>query len=218
MRRSWVWAILLVASAISFTSAPQHGFQFQCVNDACRASAATSLPGIIVSVALASFILFYRQMTAVVREGQTVKILRRIGAFLSDFTRVRLIAAPLTTLPLLAIEAAHTGAFAWSFDRAFTRDSDVVAIVGVFVMFVALAGYFFGHGKVERQTVGQYLLGYKVRPTETAQASFAQNTFFAIVGLCAWPVSIWLAARDPRKTFWWNRVSNLEAVAVTYPR
>lgn len=95
--------------------------------------------------------------------GFVVGVWRRLGAFFIDFVLVLIVISPIAALPLLIAEASYTGAFEWSFLRKFARPSDGFFVLpAVFASFTALYFYFFLHPLKDKQTVGAYILDFKV--------------------------------------------------------
>lgn len=80
---------------------------------------------------------------------------RRFAAFFVDFYVALGATAPFLALIPLAVEAARTGTFAWSFERRYTVDSDwYLGIPLVLVAMAILALYFAWPVATNRQTIG----------------------------------------------------------------
>ena len=110
------------------------------------------------------------------------------------------IVAPIGALPTLIAEYHFTGTFQWAFEREFERPPDTILILPVALgIFVAMFFYFYLHPKRNRQTLGQYVLGYRViAARQPLGASYGVRALLSFVGLCAWPISVILALRDER--------------------
>ncbi|MES1156859.1 MAG: RDD family protein [Alphaproteobacteria bacterium] len=208
MRRIWVFAALAAILIVNFGASPHEGFNSTCVNDQCYMSASSSLVSLIASAILAVFTVFYPQKAGESERTEPVKIKERFAAFLIDFFIVISAGGPVATLPILLTEAKAVGRFQWSFERDFSRPTDyVLAVPGVFFMFGLLFVYFYVHLLIGRQTVGQYLLGYRVEgapSVEGKKPAWGLSVLLGYVGLCVWPISVYLAAKREDKAFWWN--------------
>lgn len=216
MGKLLVATVVAALLALEFTGAPQQGVSNTCVHDVCAMRASTSMLSIIGGLALLAFVWAYPQRSGGPDNAKPVTILQRLGAFYVDFLVVVASVGPLVTLPALLVEAHHTGSFQWGFERTFLRDTDLIATLpSVAFMFLALFSYFYGHAVMRRQTVGQYLLGYRVEGTnDTGAPSFAVNVILSFIGLCMWPVSTFMAQRRTDKAFWWNLATHTRAVRV----
>jgi len=161
--------------------------------------------------------VFYRQSASTVDSSKVVGVWRRFGAFFLDFALVLLIVSPVAALPLLVAEASYTNTFHWSFHRHFARPTDVMYLMpSIGAALLALFFYFYQHALVGRQTIGQYVLAYKV--TKSAGAARAPNWALRVIlsfcGLCMWPISVVLALLNPQKNFWWDSVTGSSVVRV----
>ncbi|MAW80433.1 MAG: hypothetical protein CMI63_09355 [Parvularcula sp.] len=211
--------VLIVVLVIMFLSGQGTGgtvgVESVCENGKCLVRAASSTLSTILSPVLVLFVIFYPQARDELDETKFVKIWQRFLAFILDFMVVLLALTPILALPILLIEGRMTGSFEWSFSREFARDTDALAILpGILLAFVALFLYFYLHAKAGKATLGQYVLGYKV--TGLADASRKPNyfarTMLSFVGMSMWPISWFLAAKNPDRKFWWDDASNSRAV------
>jgi hypothetical protein len=186
------------------------------VNTDCVVAASSSALSVVVSVGLALFLLFLPQQRYVPDPTKVVGVWRRFGAFFLDFAFVLLIASPLAALPILLAEASHSGTFVWSFQRVFSRPTDSAYLLpGVFAVFVALFLYFYLHPRVQRPTIGQVVLGYRVEPADgNSTPRYGIRVVMSFIGLCAWPVSVILALRRADKAFWWDGATATGVVRV----
>jgi hypothetical protein len=118
-------------------------------------------------------------------------------------------------MPLLIAEGHFTREFHWAFERRFTRPTDGVFLLpGAFSGFLLLLVYFYWHPRAGRQTVGQYVLSYRVLAAEAAKPKYGLRALLAFIGLCIWPVSLVLALLTPGKVFWWDKATNSRVVRV----
>lgn len=111
---------------------------------------------------------------------------------------------------MLVAEGHFTGQFQWSFTREFTRPTDTMIVLPVALgCFLALFVYFYMHARIGRQTLGQYVLGYRVTASSAdVQPAYGQRVVLSFVGLCIWPISVIMAVRKPSKDFWWDSATN----------
>lgn len=217
MSRTWVFCALVAIFVAMFSTAPHQGFNSTCINDQCYMSASASLPALIASVVLVAFVTFYPQEVGTPMHVEPIKIWEGFAAFFIDFLVVLSATSPIATLPILLAEADATGSFQWSFERDFSRPTDAsLAFPGVLAMFAVLFAYFYIHPAIGRQTVGQFLLGFRVEgvPGVGKRPAFALNVLLGYIGLCAWPISLYLAANRRDKAFWWNLRTRTRVVRV----
>lgn len=217
MSRTLVFCALVAILVASFAADPLQGFNSTCVNDRCFVYASTSPMGLISSGALIAFVTLYRQKAGAPMHLDPIKIWERSAAFFIDFFVVGSATSPIATLPILLTEADATGHFRWSFERDFSRAADSTLLVpAVLSMFAALFAYFYIHALIGRRTVGQYLFGFRVEgvPRTGKKPAFGLNLLLGYIGLCAWPVSVYLAAKRQDKAFWWNLRTRTQLVRV----
>lgn len=191
----------------------------ECVNHDCVVSAAASPASIVGALILLVFVSFYRQ-APFEKSPIAVGVWRRFGAFFLDYALTLFILSPVYTLPILIGEASHVGNFSWSFEREFSRPSDTAFLLpGIFATFVGILFYFYIHLRMSRQTVGQYVFGYRIvdGSLKNGSPAYVKRVLLAPIGLCAWPVSVIFALRNPTKAFWWDIVSNTFAVKKYMP-
>ncbi len=191
------------------------GFSYHCINNACIVSASSSLFGILFGITFAIFALLFKQQNTL-KSPETVGVWRRFGAFIIDYGAVLMVLSPITSLPVLVIEAIHTGKFQWVFYRDYARDTDWIFGLLVFSMFFFVVFYFYKHPALSRQTLGEYVAGYKIIPADEAKkASYLKRVFWSFLGMCILPVSVILALRNKQKQFWWDDACNTKAMKVT---
>ena len=184
----------------------------------CLVSASSSIGSVGMGLLLGAFVLFYPQRNASVDITKAVGAWRRFGAFTLDFMTVLLVTAPLLAMPILLAEAKYTGEFQWSFERDFGRATDMLYVLpSVVLLFVLLFLYFYVFSRRNRQTIGQYVLGYRLTGVleSNGEPQYARRTLLGFLGLCVWPVSAILALRKPGRVFWWDSASNTRAVRLS---
>ena len=217
MSRTWVFWVLVAIVVAMFATGPRQGFNSTCINDHCYMSASTSPQALVVSIFLTAFVVFYPQAPQTSAYGQPVSIVEGFSAFFIDFFIGLAAIAPIATLPILLAEADATGNFRWAFEREFARPSDAaLALPGVLAIFGFLYAYFYIHPVIGRQTVGQYVMGFRVEaiPGVGKKPAFGLNVFLGYIGLAMWPVSIYLALSRQDKAFWWNLRTRTQVVRV----
>ena len=220
MNRYFALAIMLTLFFASTSGAGGHvGATSVCENGNCYTAASASLMSLMLGVVIGLFALFCPRQEMMANLSKPVGIFQRFGAFLLDFMAVLAAFTPAFKLPILYFEAQATGIFAWSFSRDFARSTDALAVMpGILLAQISLVAYFYFHAAKARQTIGQYILGYRVAPVIGAEPNYISRTIYAVIGMCMWPISTYMAARRLDKAFWWDRASGtkVERVAEKY--
>ena len=217
MSRLLVFAVIaLGVITSSWGSADTLGAQLRCENSACLVSAGATPQSLVVAIAILAFLFTYSQREQEPNNQAIVGVWRRLGAFLLDFTTIMVIAAPIGAMPTLIAEYYYTDSYQWSFARDFERPTDMLLIMPVGIgIFMAMFFYFYVHAKRGIQTLGQYVLGYRVVAANSAEGpSYGMRALLSFVGLCAWPVSVVLAMKHERKAFWWDAATGSQVVRV----
>ena len=217
--RLLAFLVLVGAFMLSASLSGDHiGASSSCVNDECTVGASSSLGSVIISIVIIGFLVLRPNLHTSVDATRVVGVWRRLGAFYFDFALVLLVIAPISALPILIAEASHTGEFQWSFARKFARPNDTLFVLpAVFIAFASLYFYFFYHPWKNKQTVGEYILGFKIiaESDRGLGPSFGLRPLISFIGLCAWPISVFFALRKKDKRFWWDTGSRTRAVIVT---
>lgn len=218
MRRLTVF--LIVAGAFYLIPAMAGGQAVgtsTCVDNACNVVVSSSPESMILAIGLALFVVIYPQGANTVDNTRVVGVWRRFGAFVLDYAAILAATVPLAALPALLAEARDTGHFRWSFARTFERPDDWnnFLIPGV-AIFIILFAYFYLHARIGRQTLGQYVLGYRVVRADQAGPSpaYALRVILSFLGLCWWPISVIFALFKPDKAFWWDALTGTRVVRV----
>jgi hypothetical protein len=206
MGRLWVLALFGAALVVLALAPYGSTATVQCVNAVCRTEVATSPVALAVSLGLLLFIGLYPQKQGERWPGVSVSVWERAAAFLIDSWTVLLIFSPFLALTLILVEADATGEFRWTFAREYSRPEDAILIPGVLGVQLTLFLYFFLHGRAERPTIGQYTLGLRLEgvPGAGERPRYLLHVALATVGLCLWPISVYLALRRSDRAFWWN--------------
>jgi len=192
------------------------GITSSCINGVCSVEAASSLVSVITSIILLILLLRYSQISSSGVTTNPVRLRRRLAAFIIDFIVVIMITAPLASLVIILIESKYTGSFQWSFEREFSRPTDSLIILEIFVIFFLLFYYFYKHLHVNRQTAGQYILGYKIikDPNETREPRYGRRVLYSFIGICIWPITLFQSFGNPKKIMWWDNSTFTRAVRV----
>ena len=216
MNRYLALALLLLMLFISTRSAEgQLGVTAICENEICYTAASASIVSLTLGVFIGLFAIFCPRREVLVVPTNPVGIFQRFGALILDIFVVLAAFTPVIALPILLLEAEATGVFAWSFKRDFSRPTDGLLLPGILLMQISLVAYFYFYAAKNRQTIGQYILGYKVAPVIGAEPKYLTRTFYAVIGMCVWPISTIMATRRIDKAFWWDRASGTRVVRVT---
>jgi hypothetical protein len=215
-------SVFLFVLAVAFLSIWASGGIVQltstCENSECLIKASSSLVSVLLAIGLGLFLFFYPQPANILDESKTVGVWRRLAAFFLDFLTVLMVLTPLLALPFLIAEAGYTGQFQWGFEREFSRPTDTTYLMpGIIIAFVGIYYYFYKHARMNRQTIGQYILGYKVtkRSDTDSEPRHIIRVFLSFIGLCVWPISVILALLNQEKVFWWDTATNTRVFRVS---
>ena len=186
----WLFRVLalicLIGPVYLGSMSPGTGFEVSCVNGNCIAAASTSWYALaLASITLALVLLFPRPKSKHLQaSGKRAGYWRRPLALLVDFALLMVVFAPMSLVPLL-FEWRATGEFAWSFHREFARPTDWVTAPLVFAFFAAIYFYYDRASRSGRQTIGQFILGYRVTLTHRNWQSPIGGMFglFAYLGV-----------------------------------
>ncbi len=180
----------------------------------CVVSVSASLASVVFALSMLAFLAFYVQNDSAIDSSKMVGAWRRLGAFMLDFVVVLIVIVPLATLPLLMTEARHSGIFQWSFERNFSRSTDSIYLLAGTWVPLAMFCYFYIHLRVNRQTVGQYVLGYRVVGVADMDRApkYGLRIIMSVLGVCVLPVSAVLAWSNPQGKFWWDSLTGMRAV------
>lgn len=213
MNRFILLSLILVLVYISTEAAGGNiGVTSQCINQNCFVNASSSLVSIICGLILLVFVFKFPRTfskTSEVRAG----VWRRFGAFFVDFLVVINALTPFMVIPALSAEFGYTGEFNWRFERDFARPTDnLIILPTVFLMIGILLYYFYYFGIRYGQTVGQYILGYKVISTNEplTKQTMKKRVLYSAIGMCAWPITI-VHALNNEKRFWWDSKTDTES-------
>jgi uncharacterized RDD family membrane protein YckC len=160
------------------------GHSLECVNADCRVQAASSINAILVGSVIAVLALLLPRPSAgdIEPVGRTAGYIRRLLAFLIDYSLIMIAVMPLSAFIPLALESLYTGEFVWSFERDYTRASDWLTALPIVVVFVGLYFYFTRTALAGRQTIGQFAMGFRAQIAGRIWSGLT-GTFFAPVVL-----------------------------------
>ncbi len=205
---------LVIATFIltDWASGGNLGASSECRNEQCLVTASSSAPSLLIASVFALMLAFYRYPQRVDDRTKVVGVWRRLGAFLIDFVIVLVIVSPFGAIPILIAEGHYSGTFQWAFTRHFSRETDIALISpSASGAFLALFLYFYIYSRFNRATTGQFILGYRVvAQPGSDEPNYALRVVLSFVGLCAWPISLFLALRRPEKSFWWDLKTHTE--------
>ncbi len=203
MSRVWVFTILLLTYTIVLVVDPQQHLIATSVNGQYSLSVSTSAFSVGATLALSLFVVSYPQKPGKPLYKWNVRTIERFAAFQVDVFLVAFISMHIISVQLLIGEATETGVFSWSFSRENNRHTDALSTLALFpILFI----YLYAHPINGRQTVGQYLVGFKVEslPGADRKPAYGLNILYSLIGICIWPVSLYLAAGRHDKSYWWN--------------
>ena len=147
---------------------------------------------------------------------------RRFAAFLVDFYVAVFLSAPVCALIPLAVEAARTGTFAWSFERRYPVATDEsLAVLVVLGEMALIALYFAWPVARNRQSVGGYLLRLRVLPAAWSPARRGlwlglKRVALGLIAMVFWPFSE-MIGRGKDGSTWYDRLSHTRVELVNYP-
>ena len=211
--------ILIIASFIlsAVFAGSGVGASSYCGNSDCNVSASSSFISIVISMVMLALITRYSQINSDEVTSIPVRLRRRLAAFIIDFFVILVITIPLSALVFLVIESAYTDLFQWSFSRKFARPTDTpVLVVTIFGVYFLMFYYFYKHLRINRQTAGQYILGYKIINDldEIRNPRYGRRVLYSFIGLCTWPVTLVHSYNNPKKIMWWDKSTFTRAVRV----
>lgn len=209
------------AAVLAVMVLPSGGYSAETVNGVSKVVGHLSPLAFPVSIAAWLFLLFRGRLVDPVDDSGTVFVWKRFSAILIDGLYPVFLLVPWLVTPFLFIEADATGQFAWSFERNYRRSSDLWIFFAQLPLVAALLFYYvYLHLLKDRQTIGQLAMGYRIvfEPDPSGKTSKQRkrmHLFLSYIGLCTWPISLWLASQRDDKAFWWEWQTSARAVPVT---
>lgn len=157
------------------------------------------------------FVLLMRwpKRDGLIIEGGRVGVFERFGAFLTDLFVAMMPIAPIIVMADLIIEYFATGSWQWSYERDFSRSTDIIS-AGIMVMgFIAIFYYFKWHFERSKQTLGQHFFRFKLIATRE-NPSMGARAFIAFVNTAWWPIWPWTILKQ-KQDYWWDKASGIKA-------
>jgi hypothetical protein len=155
-------AIALAVALVAIPLVAPFGSSIRCHNTDCIVFGRSSILAVGLGIAFFAAVWFApRRPVTATNEPATIG--RKVMAILADVGIVATSFGPVIALPLLWIEAAYTGGFAWQFVRSFARPTDWIVILGTLAL-VVLAAWTWRRwlNASNKASVGQFLAGYTV--------------------------------------------------------
>lgn len=183
------------------------GFRIESSNNQYQAMAQGSLPGIFYGLAFGLLVFVLPRKEIIANAIKPVGVLRRLGAIYVNMFVILFILINLTVLPILLVEAMHTGEFQWSFYREFSRGTDGLVGGGSVLFIFGLIFYYYYKSLVNnRPTIGQYVMGYQIVNNGDAwtRRRALRRMGLTLLTLVAWPVTAIIAVRHEKKAFWFD--------------
>lgn len=220
MKRLPIFLIMVGALfLIGYLTPEGSGFQMQWKNGQFRAIAQGSLLGIVLGPIFGLVMIYTPRKETMVNAVKPVGVFRRLGAIYVNMVVIMFTFMALMVLPILLIEAAHTGEFQWGFYRTFSRGTDVVVGSSSALVIFGIIFYYYYHSLLNnRPTIGHYMLGYQVvnNGDPWTRGSALLRMGLTLLTLCAWPVTAIMAARHEKKAFWFDKKTNSIAERFDY--
>ena len=195
------------------------GAKATCLNDKCQVAAAASIAGLVCVSLIAALPYLLPRIPVEAAQVRRVGILRRLAALYVDMFASWLPLSPFLTLAFLIVEASNTGNFQWTFSRDFERSSDKFLILGsALAMFGGLFAYHLLHLMHNRQTWGQYLLGYRLCEDREKRSMLwaLKRLGWTLVTLSVWPIAVLVALSNKERHFWFDTMSDCTPHRVAY--
>jgi uncharacterized RDD family membrane protein YckC len=214
MHRTLIFILTVILFYLVTSFSGGHvGVTSQCVNNNCLVSGSTSLVSILMGIICMLLVIKAPRKERLI-DDRLAGFWRRFGAVLIDFIIILTVVSPILALPAIIVEYSYTGAFTWSFERDFTRTTDLMVILpSVFLSLAALAYYFYKYTLMAKPTLGQYILGYTIigHEQDIDNAVARKRTGYIMLAMCLWPIAI-VHGLIKKRVFWWDSRSNTRAV------
>lgn len=217
MKKWQVGAVAGALAAVCYASGTRQGFGDVCENNVCKVWAGASWWPVASGSALAAFLFVFPQSPGEPYRAEPVGVLARAIATLIDFVLLIAALAPVAAIPVLVLEGLSTDAFRWSYEREGVLADGLIRGPLIVSVFAAMFWYFSRYPAKGRQTVGQYLMGYRMESPPGAErpAAFGAAALYGAFGMSLWPFTLAMAMRRPDKLFWWNERTRTRPVYVT---
>ncbi|NHK29364.1 RDD family protein [Parvularcula flava] len=208
----WIFFFAIMGSLLVLPLAQQETLlQYSNQGEDIDVEINLSLYGLSAAGFLLAFLIVARQRKTGDARLYPVYIWERLVATFLDMAVIGIILTNVAGFIMIWMEAQYTQEFNWRFQRDFTRDTDWIGTLAVLSAWFVIPVFYYVHNRVHVSTPGQYVVGYRVVPTEN-EAKPLLRALLAIVGLFVWPFSLYGAAKDKEKLFWWDKLSNSRPV------
>jgi hypothetical protein len=119
--------------------------------------------------------------------------------------------------PIVAsLEFSSTGVWQWSYERLEWQTRDIFGALLLFLMFPGIFYYFYKHHSLGRETVGQYILGYKIIPASNdSPPNYKRRLGDCLVVGVFWLLVPLLTRGIKNGVYPWDKRSNTRAVRTT---
>lgn len=215
-------AVLLVAVFVVigfFIPAPRAILGTNCQSIAgqpatCVYSAQTNYSSIVLTVVVLLLWRFTR-IQASEDLDKPVAVYQRIVAFFIDMFIVMMGVVTVIVLSALSLEWLITGVWNWQVIRSETSPIDwIFSLLGIVAFFWMMVRVLSQCARAGRPTFGQLVAGYRVTKGDDVirPPQYVARVFYAIFGLCMWPISLYKALRNERRDFWWDTATNTKVV------
>jgi uncharacterized RDD family membrane protein YckC len=129
-------------------------------------------------------------------------------------------ASAILAFPAILVEWHHTDIFVWQFSREFSRATDVfTAIVPALLGFAWLLFYFSYPITQGNQTIGQYVMGYRIALKNNDNVTVNKailRTIFSFFVLCIGWLSVPMAFFHKQKHMLHDNANGLRPEMVSY--
>ncbi len=190
-----------------------------CLAGPCEVGGGASGVSFVSALLLIGFLWRYPQKTGHSAPHPPVGIVERSAAIVVDFFVVVFAVSPLLALPSLVAEWVVTGEFKWRFSRDAPLGRDVaLEMASAFAMQASLFFYLLLHAQAGRETVGQYIVGFRLEadPASDRPPSYITHFLLAAWGLGLWPIAVYMALKRDDRAFWWHKWARTRVVRVVH--
>jgi len=203
MNRLITFIVFALVFIVSMYGTEKMGVKSEQVNSQYYFSAGTSVLALVLSPLFLAF-LFLRSPSGIRETTITVVPLwRRFAAFIIDLSAALFAIASILALPALIMEWNHTGVMVWQFTRDFPRSTDFLVSFWPTVLAFFWLIFYFSYPLTKRdQTIGQFILGYRIAKGDVSRIPYKTAIIRVIVSffvMCAGWITIPLAFFDTKK-------------------
>jgi hypothetical protein len=210
--------VFLVSVGLVYFDGSVGGISLFCTSSSadpemtCLLTAGTSVSALMGSGVGAMLVAFGRPRIAVGADAPFAPVRHQVLSAFIDLVLAGVIATPVLTYLYVALINGdgwriNDGLRQLEYVRVESGGREVaLALLLVGAMMITVVAYFAVHNTLLRRTVGQVVAGIDaVNTSDRPVARGSKRFLLSIVGLMVWPISVFLALRDPERQFWWNR-------------